>query len=73
MQVDRDLQCRFWVKSAVLTFCQLLLVYLEQRTLSDRPGWSGWYQEKTLAPSTSSQDRCSLFTQRVQLDCMSAT
>jgi len=29
-------------------------------------------QEEALAPSTSSQDGCSLFPQGVQLDCMSA-
>ena len=30
-------------------------------------------QEEALTPSTSSQHRCSLFPQGVQMDCKSAT
>jgi len=34
-------RCLSWVKSAGLTLCQLLLVYPDQRTSIDLPGWSG--------------------------------
>jgi hypothetical protein len=35
------LRIRLWVKSAVLTTGRRLPVYPDQRTSSDRPGWSG--------------------------------
>jgi hypothetical protein len=38
-----------WVKSVVLTVCQPLPVYPDQRTSTDLPGWSGSCQEETLA------------------------
>src|SRR5258708_7243750 len=37
-----------WVKSAGLTPRRPLPVYPNQRTLSDRPSWSVWCQERTM-------------------------
>ena len=39
-------RCLRWVKSAVLSLCQPLLVYPHQRTSSGRCGWSGWRKKK---------------------------
>jgi hypothetical protein len=42
-----------WVKRVTLTVGRPLPIYPDQRTSSDRPGMSGWCQERSCARETS--------------------
>jgi hypothetical protein len=52
-----EVECPLRVNRAVLTLNRPLPVYADERTSSDRPGWSGSCQEETHAP----QQTASLF------------